>query len=1013
MLEVRHLTKIYRDKGGTEQMALDDATVKFGDTGMVFILGKSGCGKSTFLNIVGGLDTPTSGEVIVNGRSSKDFSQADFDAYRNTYIGFVFQEYNVLPEFTVEDNVALALELQSQKQVKDKVAEILQEVDLEAFAKRKPNTLSGGQKQRIAIARALVKDPQIIMADEPTGALDSNTGRQVLDTLKALSKTRLVIVVSHDRDFAEEFGDRIIELSDGRIISDITKIHEQPVEVSFNVKQIGGEILSIEDASQLSEANYEAIRAFLSSQGKVMIVSGDAEITNTMKANRISEDNSREAFMATRETAAAFLEAGTATGKSGALIRSRLPIGKAIKMGASSLKGHPVRLVLTILLSLVAFVVFGLLSCFMMYNGNTVAASTFASGDEEYLTLEKSYATYYTYTYYQQDNKQETTVKYSDSYFGTSDAAYFGMASSDVLYGCPYRSSFRSASLDSSLSGCTYYSLAGISKAMYVPEGNSLRDGMTGTYPAAEDEIAVSSYLAEYLTHCTLYSYEYNDDSQSMEEVSVTPESYGDLIGLSVDDFTITGVIDTGETPSKYDYMKETYAEEKDYSNFYAYLQDGIQEAIFVTPEFIEDNTDITEAGESYSDYMYSRFAVTDTTLFMDVGNVSGDDMVGGQSTRMANTYDESRSNIIPAVFLSGHDSHTLANDEIIVGLNDLYSLIMTQYNNESRSYTGSDFDSTDLYRDYNGYTDADGTEVPAIHKAINAYRDGYYKNDSGSYVYLTDTQKTAAGDFIGAYLAKHPLEITISQYTSGWRDLQKAGTFKVVGFYYTEQMGMSSNNGIYIPDSAFNSSIRLDYSLDITSYYDRPSDAFYEYMAIPVQKDQSWVRKLMNSLYTLDEATTLYYSLDNNLYEDIEYANETVATLSIVFLVAGIVFAVFAALLLFNFISVSITSKNKEIGILRAVGAKSSDVFKIFFSESSIIALICFVLAVIITGIFAACANSLLYSLFDMMVNIVVFTPVCVLIMLAIAVIVAFLGTFIPVYTTAKKKPVDAIRSL
>ncbi|MCD8293824.1 MAG: ATP-binding cassette domain-containing protein [Clostridia bacterium] len=1012
MLEVRHLTKIYKDKGGAELKALDDITLKFGDTGMVFILGKSGCGKSTFLNIVGGLDSPTSGEVIVNGRSSKDFSQADFDSYRNTYIGFVFQEYNVLGEFTVEDNVALALELQSQKQVKDKVAEILREVDLQDFAKRKPNTLSGGQKQRIAIARALVKDPQIIMADEPTGALDSNTGRQVLDTLKSLSKTRLVIVVSHDRDFAEEYGDRIIELSDGRIISDITKVHEQPVEVSSNVKQIGAEILSIDDGSQLTADNYEAIRAFLSSQGSVMIVSGDAEIRNTKAANRIAEDNSRESFVRTDE-AAGLSQDEAGAGKEDRLIRSRLPIGKAIKMGASSLKGHPVRLVFTILLSLVAFVVFGLLSCFMMYNGNTVAASTFASGDEEYLTLEKSYAKYYTYTYYQQNNKQETEIKFGDSYFNSDDAAYFGMDASEALYGCSYRSSFRSASLDSDLSGCTYYSLAGISKAMYVPEGNILRNDMIGTYPASDDEIAVSTYLADYLLHCTVYSYEYNDDSQSMEEAATVPESYEDLIGLSVDDFKITGVIDTGETPSKYDYMKEGYAEEKDYSNFEAYLQDGIQEAIFVTPEFISENTDITEAGESYSDYMYSRFAVTDTTLFMDVGNVSGDDMVGSQSTRMANTYDESRSSTIPAVFISGHDSHTLASDEIILGLNDLYSLIMTQYYNESRSYTGSDFDSTDLYRDYNGYTDQDGTEVPGIHDAIDAYRNGYYTGDSGSRVYLTDDEMSATGDFISAYLTKHALEITISQYTSGWGSLVKAGTFKVVGFYYTDMMGRNSNNGIYIPDSAYNTSIRLDYSLNIEIYYERPSDAFYEYMAIPVQKDQSWAKKLMNSLYTLDEATTLYYSLDNNLYEDIEYANEMVATLSIVFLVAGIVFAVFAALLLFNFISVSITSKNKEIGILRAVGAKSSDVFKIFFSESAIIALICFVLAVIITGIFAACANSLLFSLFGMMVNIVVFTPVCVVMMLAIAVIVAFLGTFIPVYMTAKKKPVEAIRSL
>ena len=235
MLEVVHLTKVYKAKGGVETKALNDVSVRFPETGMVFLLGKSGSGKSTLLNVCGGLDSPTFGEVIVKGRSSKNFSQSDFDSYRNTFIGFVFQEYNILNEFTVEDNIALALELQGKPKDKKAIKQLLEDVDLGSFAKRKPNTLSGGQKQRIAIARALIKHPEIIMADEPTGALDSNTGKQVFDTLKKLSKTKLVIVVSHDRDFAEEYGDRIIELKDGKILSDVTKAEAQAQAVGANI----------------------------------------------------------------------------------------------------------------------------------------------------------------------------------------------------------------------------------------------------------------------------------------------------------------------------------------------------------------------------------------------------------------------------------------------------------------------------------------------------------------------------------------------------------------------------------------------------------------------------------------------------------------------------------------------------------------------------------------------------------------------------------------------------------
>ena len=187
MLEIKNITKIYHSKHADDVVALDDISLNLGDKGLVFLLGKSGSGKSTVLNTVGGLDSFDKGEIIINGKSSKDFKQKDFDAYRNTYIGFIFQEYNVLPDFTVAQNIGLALELQGKKADKATIDNILETVDLIGYGDRKPNQLSGGQKQRIAIARALVKEPQIIMADEPTGALDSNTGRQVFETLETTS----------------------------------------------------------------------------------------------------------------------------------------------------------------------------------------------------------------------------------------------------------------------------------------------------------------------------------------------------------------------------------------------------------------------------------------------------------------------------------------------------------------------------------------------------------------------------------------------------------------------------------------------------------------------------------------------------------------------------------------------------------------------------------------------------------------------------------------------------------
>lgn len=221
MLELNGIRKTYVT-GTTSVEALKGIDLKFRDSEFVSILGQSGCGKTTLLNIIGGLDKYTSGDLKINGRSTKDFKDRDWDAYRNNSIGFVFQSYNLIPHQTVLSNVELALTLSgvSKAERRQRATEALEKVCLKEQIHKKPNQMSGGQMQRVAIARALVNDPDILLADEPTGALDTQTSIQIMDLLKEISKDRLIIMVTHNPELATQYSTRIIRLLDGTITDD-------------------------------------------------------------------------------------------------------------------------------------------------------------------------------------------------------------------------------------------------------------------------------------------------------------------------------------------------------------------------------------------------------------------------------------------------------------------------------------------------------------------------------------------------------------------------------------------------------------------------------------------------------------------------------------------------------------------------------------------------------------------------------------------------------------------------
>ena len=239
MLELKNIKKSYKT-GSFVQKALDDVSLQFRRNEFVSILGPSGSGKTTLLNIIGGLDHYDSGDLIINNKSTKNYKENDWNAYRNNCIGFIFQNYNLINHITILENVEMGMTLSgvSPKEKRRRAEEALEKVGLIEHAHKKPNQLSGGQMQRVAIARALANNPDIILADEPTGALDTKTSKQIMDLIKEISKDKLVIMVTHNKELAEKYSTRIVELKDGQLLKDSNPVkNEENVNKKFIIKK--------------------------------------------------------------------------------------------------------------------------------------------------------------------------------------------------------------------------------------------------------------------------------------------------------------------------------------------------------------------------------------------------------------------------------------------------------------------------------------------------------------------------------------------------------------------------------------------------------------------------------------------------------------------------------------------------------------------------------------------------------------------------------------------------------
>lgn len=969
MLEISHLTKIYKSKKGATVKALDDISLKFPETGMVFLLGKSGSGKSTLLNVCGGLDEPTSGEIIVKGRSGKNFSGSDFDSYRNTFIGFIFQEYNILNEFTVEENIALAIELQNKKVDKQEIENLLEKVDLKGYAKRKPNTLSGGQKQRIAIARALIKHPEIIMADEPTGALDSVTGTQVLDTLKKLSKDTLVIIVSHDREFAENYADRIIELKDGKVISDVSKQKETEEIISSNLKIVGNTI-SIKKGSDLTNNELETIKEFIQNTDTNIILSKDQnEIKSLRESLGLTENRIKKSF---KETIESNIELKNYTKADSEFIRSRLPLKHAFRIGSSTLKHKPFRLALTILLCTVAFIMFGILSTMLFYDNESTFKDTLKNSSYSYLKINKEF------------KSKETMYEFGEeswSYERTNQTAFYendydnikSEYGKDIFYGVNTNIKF---GVQNQL---TPYYLNEINTFAYLEEDNSLYSSIIGKYPTKDNEICISSYIAEVMFVNKIFDLKTN----KILELKSKEELIGKSIVLDNRTYIISGIFDSEKIDSKYDELKE-YSENRKLINEYtSMIYDELHQVAFITKNHLDLIAEENLISTGSTPYDYHNLSV-----MIKQNEYPKDNWYNSMYGEFKEKHKSS--------FISLNGKTLPADNEVVIS-RSMFAELMTKYYNEK------------LYNDYD-------EKISKIYDlALNILHEGIY-NDKGDFSKYTEKELVnKTNELINAYKKENRvLNIGYKLQKPDGTDLSGVSEAEVIGIVNTKLTPNMSSIILFSQTQTNNlwnvQKNNIDYYEQKTSKYEQQETAYHT-IYIPFKNTKEEIDKMWTLYNPKFKGDNSRIGLSSNVVSNLIFVDEMVSSLSKVFLYAGIGFALFSILLFSNFISISIINKRKEIGILRAVGARSMDVFRIFSTESFIITIICIITSSISCILICKLLND--YLSIGVGVSLFVFGIVSFLVLSLVAFLTAFIATLLPVYKAAKKKPVESIRAI
>lgn len=943
MLELVDVTKVYKTKG-VEVKALNNVSITFPSSGLVFISGKSGCGKTTMLNVIGGLDGIDQGEIFVQDKKFSEFSTTEYDAYRNTFIGFIFQEYNLLPEFSVEKNIKLAMELQGKEIDENELDKLLSEVEIADFKNRKISELSGGQRQRVAIARALVKKPRIIMADEPTGALDQATGIQVLELLKKLSKDKLIIVVSHDLEFAEKYADRIITLVDGQVEKDVSFV-EKEIEQSLTENE---NTLFVREGAMLSSAEKETLATAVFERKKIEVIKS-LNYREKQTTGEVTRD----------------------IGQSQALQKSKMKLKSAAAIGVKSVAVKPVRLFITVLISALAFAVFALFDTIANFNAPSVLknqlktslSKTVVTTADYVIDSEKgdSYAVKVSQSVLD-DMERETggTVKgiynlSSSTSVGVSQAPKISeIAISDVVVGKNYYSNaingFIEFDGEKEIKGGKFkdfnYTLAYGEYPKLVYENGALAE--ESLY-----QVAISTYLADsimfYLNGAPLNGIQILD--------------YENLLGSKVtvdsQEYTIVGLVDCGKIPAKYDALRESTpysAKTKTLLDDYqAYVNSGAQKCFFTASGFLET--------QKTARCMQSIY-----TLGNEKGTLSVLENTTSKQVEeyVYNVQECNAENVLP--FDGENAEFTLGDDEILIHhkhMQDLFTTQIKKLESDERAYVNSLITSMEK-----GTAEENKKTLQTILSKLNI-----------------DSKKASV---------KSMLRL---RSTKTGEKIEKE--VKVVGVYF----GVRDPER-YTSSSCYKLMMNKNLMQDINVF---SGQGDYSKILFSERSMRFGVGEITKYLTSEKGFALSWYN--NSVLTLIKENEVVIRQVADLFLYVAIALALFSVFMLYNYMSTSIASKKRSVGVLRALGAGGKDILFTFLTESLLISAFNGVLANVFAIFGVNLVNKYIVEIMNISVHFAIFGVRQVLIISLVSLLTGVLSSILPIFKITKKKPVELIR--